>query len=117
MSRAALRALSDDLLELRHVERLEQVIVGAQLHRLDGRLRRAVGGHQDDQQLRVDLADAPQRFQARDAAHADVHDDQVGLELGDDPQALLAAGRGGQLDLRRIKDPLERVLHVRFVVN
>ena len=63
------------------------------------------------------LADAPQGFQARDAAHAHVHDDQVGLELGDDPQALLAAGRGGQLDVRRIKDPLERVLHVRFVVN
>ena len=48
-----LERVGDDFLELRHVERLEQIIVGAELHRLDGGLRGAVGGHQNDQQLGI----------------------------------------------------------------
>ena len=104
-------------LELGHVERLEQIIVSAQLHRLDGRLGGAVSGHEDDEQLGVNLPDAAERFQAADAAHANVHDHQVRFEPGNQLQPLLAAGRGGQLDFRRIKDAPERVLHVLFVIN
>ena len=40
-----------DFLELGNVERLQQVIVRAELHGLDGGLGGAVGGHQDDEQL------------------------------------------------------------------
>ena len=47
-----LERVGDDFLELGNVERLEQIIVGAELHRLDGRLRGAVGGHQNHEQLR-----------------------------------------------------------------
>ena len=112
-----LQGVEDDLLQLGHVKRLEQIVVGAQLHRLDGGLRRAVGGHQDDQQLGIGVVNAPQGFQPREAAHAHVHDHEVGFETGDDPQALLAARRGGQLDVGRIEDALKRILHVRFVVN
>jgi hypothetical protein len=86
--------------QLGDIERLEQVIVRAQLHRFDGGLRRAVSGHQDDEQLGVHLPDAAERFHARDAAHADVHQDEVRLELGDELQALFAAGRGEEFDLR-----------------
>ena len=48
-----LERVADEFLELRRVERLEQIIVRAELHRLDGGLRRAVGGHQDDEQLGI----------------------------------------------------------------
>ena len=99
-----LERVGDDFLELGHVERLEQIIVSAELHRLDGGLRRAVGGHQDDEQLGIGRADSAERFQAVHAAHAHVHEDEVGLEFGNDLQTLLAAGGGGELDVRRIKD-------------
>ena len=109
--------VADNFLELRHVERLEQIIVGAELHRLDGGLRRAVGGHQDDEQLGIGGADAAEGFQAVHAAHAHVHQHEVGLEFGNDLQPFLAARSGGQFDFRRIKNPLERIPHVLFVIN
>ena len=62
-------------------------------------------------------ADAAQGFQAVHAAHAHVHEHQVGLEFGNDFQSLLAADGGGQFDFRRIKNPLERIPHVLFVIN
>ena len=43
----------DQQFELGHFERLEHVVVRARLHRLDGCRGRAVGGHHNDQQLRV----------------------------------------------------------------
>ena len=77
-----LEGVENDLFEAGHVEGFEEVIVSAQFHRLDGGLGGAVGGHHDDHLLGVDLAKAAERFQAAHAAHADVHDDQVGLERG-----------------------------------
>ena len=62
-------------------------------------------------------ADAAQGFEAVHAAHAHVHQHEVGLELGNDLQPFLAARGGGQLDFRRIKNPLERIPHVLFVIN
>ncbi len=112
-----LERVADEFLDLHRVERLEQIIIRAELHRLDGGLRRAVGGHQDDEQLGVGGADAAQGFEAVHAAHAHVHQHEVGLEFGNDLQSLLAAGRGGEFDFRRIKNPLERIPHVFFVIN
>ena len=54
-----LQRIGHQLFEPRDIEGLEQVIVGAQLHGLDGRLRGAVGGHEDDRKLRIELADPP----------------------------------------------------------
>ena len=112
-----LERVGDDFLELGRVERLEQIIVGAELHRLDGRLGRAVGGHQNDEELGVGGADAAERFESVHAAHAHVHEHEVGLEFGNDPQPFLAGRGGGQFDFRRIKNPLERIPHVLFVIN
>ena len=112
-----LERVGDDLLELGHVERLEQVIVGPELHRLDGGLRGAVGGHQDDQQLGVDLrirrrVSRPLMPPMRMSMMT-----RSGLSLGISFKPFLAAGGGGQLDFRRIEDAPERVLHVRFVID
>ena len=112
-----LEGVEHDLLEARHVEGFEQVIVSPQLHRLDGRLRRAVGRHHDDHLLGVHLAQPAKSVQAAHAAHPHVHDHQVGFEPGDQLQSLLAAVRRCQFDFRLVKYPAERVLHVHFIVN
>ena len=79
-----LEGVGDQLLDFHRVERLEQIIICAQLHRLDGGLGGAVGGHQDDQQLGVGGAEAAQGFESVQTAHADVHEHEVRLEFGDD---------------------------------
>ena len=107
MSRAALSALPTSSLIFRRVERLEQIIIRAELHRLDCGLRRAVGGHQNDEQFRIARADFAERFESVHAAHAHVHEHEVGLEFWNEFQTFLAARRGGQFDFRRIKNPLE----------
>jgi hypothetical protein len=112
-----LERVADNFLDLGRVERLEQIIVRAEFHRLDGGLRRAVGGHQNDEQLGVGGADAAEGFQTVHAAHAHVHQHEVGFEFGNDLQSFLAGGGGGQFDFRRIKNPLERIPHVLFVIN
>jgi hypothetical protein len=67
--------------------------------------------------LASDLAQAAQGFQAADAAHAHVHDDQIGLEAGDEFQAFLAAVGRGQLDVGLVKNAAERILHIRLVID
>ena len=52
-----LQRLADHPPQLVQVERLEQVVVGALLHRLDGRVRRLGHGDEDDRDARVDPAD------------------------------------------------------------
>src|ERR1035437_6764232 len=112
-----LERVGDDFLELQRVERLEQIIVGAELHRLNGRLRRAVGGHQNDEELRIGGADPAERFESVHTAHAHIHEHEVGLEFGNDLQPFLAGRCRGQFDFRRIKDSLERIPHILFVIN
>ena len=90
----------NDLLQFRHVEWFEQIIVGAQLHRFNGHLRRAVGSHHDDRQFFVGLANAPQGFQTVHSAHPHVHNDQVWLHLGNQFQPFFPAGGSGQLNFR-----------------
>ncbi len=80
-----LQRIGHQLLEPRNIEGLEQVIVGAQLHGLDGRLRGAVGGHEDDRKLRIELADPPQGFQAVEPGHANIAEHQVGLHRWNEP--------------------------------
>ena len=63
---------------LLRIERLHDVVERAVLHRLDGRLRRAEGGHEDDELPRIDRADVLERLDAAHAAHADVEEDDVG---------------------------------------
>jgi hypothetical protein len=112
-----LERVGDDFLELQRVERLEQIIVSAELHRFNGRLRRTVGGHQNDEELGIGGADPAERFESVHAAHAHIHEHEVGLEFWNDLQPFLTARRGGQFDFRRIKSSLERIPHILFVIN
>jgi len=58
------QGVADHQAELRDLERLGDVVVAAELHRLDGRLHPAVGGHHDDQRLRIAAADLAQQVDA-----------------------------------------------------
>ena len=75
---ASSRALASDVAELVEVDRLEQVLEGAPLHRLDGRLGRGERGDDDDRQPRVDPADLVEGVQARHVGQAHVEDHDVG---------------------------------------
>ena len=109
--------LGEQVLEMRDVERLEDVVVGAELHRLDRRLRRAVGGHHDDDLPRVDLPDFLERIEPALLAHADVHHDEVGLRLRAMPDALVA--RLGAQDVERLlfQQAAEGIVDVLLVVD
>ena len=63
--------------ELVEIERLGQVVVGAFLERLHGRLHGGVGGHDHDGDSRIERLDFGQRREARNLDHPDIHQDQV----------------------------------------
>ena len=109
--------LEKQVLQLGNVEGLEHVIVGPALHRLDGRLRGAVGRHHDHDLLRVDLAQFLERVETALLAHADVHHDQVGHRFTGHTDALVA--RLGALDFERflLQQPAKGIMDVLLVVD
>ena len=85
--------LADHPPQLVQVERLEQVVVGALLHRLDGRVRRLGHGDEDDRDARVDLADLLVDLQAGLVGQAQVEENDIG-RLGTDALEPFGAGAG-----------------------
>ena len=81
--------------QLGQVEGLGQVVVGAPLHGLDGRLDAAVGGQHERLQLRLALLELCQQLDAAHARQVQVEQGDVDTRLGRLGQRLLAAaGRG-----------------------
>ena len=112
-----LECVGDDFLKLGDIKRLKEIIIGPQFHGLNGSLGSAVSRHQNDEQFGVRVPNPAKGFQSAHAGHADIHENQVGLEFGNDLQALFSAGGGGELDFGRIKNPLDRITHVFFIIN
>ena len=83
--------LADHSTQLLQVERLEQVVVGALLHRLDGRVRRLGHGDEDDRDARVDAADLLVNLQARLVGQAQVEENDVRMP-GTDPLEPFSSG-------------------------
>ena len=75
--RHALEHALDHQLELVVVERLRHVVGGAELHRLDGDLLRAVGGDHDDRGVGRVLLDPAQQVHAGHLPEVEVGDDDV----------------------------------------
>ena len=107
----------DERFEFRHVERFQHVIVRAEFHRLDGRLRRAVGGHHDDQQFRIQAAQLAQHLQSVAGAHANVHDDKVGPLRRDLANGLGAVARFHNLQFGRLEIAAECAPNIGIVIN
>ena len=72
-----LQGLGDQGQDIRNLGGLEDVFEGPQLGGLDGGIRGAEGGHDDDRQLGLDLVDGPEGLQAAHPRHAHIHDHQV----------------------------------------
>ena len=73
---AVLQRLVDHDLQPDRVDRLEDHVIGAQLHRLDGGLYRRIAGHHDDRHGQLALADRPDQVQAVHPRQPQVGQDQ-----------------------------------------
>jgi len=76
------------------VEGLQQVVVGPQLHRLDGGVGRAEGGHDDDRRLDLPLLDLGQGVQPVQPRHLVVQQHGVERLLGEAGQGRHAVRAG-----------------------
>ena len=103
-----LQRLADDPSQLAQVERLEQVVVGPLLHRLDGRVRRLGHGDEDDRDARIDLADRLVDLQPGLVGQAQVEQNDVG-RLGADALDPFRAGAG---HLDPVSGAGERLAHL-----
>ena len=93
LRRAAHR--DEDLIDLK---RLRQVIVSAELHRLDRRGRVAVSRHDDRRNLRSDRLEPPQRFDAVEAGHDAIEEHDRGLFGHDAVKRGLAVSGGDRVE-------------------
>jgi hypothetical protein len=84
-------------LQLLEINRLLQVVEGAQLHRLDRAFDRAMGGHDDHRHRRVEFADPAQQVDAAHPGQAHVGEDHVRPQLLEHAERTL--GVSGNLGL------------------
>ena len=90
------RLLEDDEHRV-HVERLDEVVLGARAHRLDRRLDARERGHHHEHGVGALLARALEERDAVHARHADVGEDRRRREPGEQRERLLAVRRLGDL--------------------
>jgi hypothetical protein len=72
---------------------LEQVVLRTQAERLDHRLDRGVGGHQQHHGLGVQLADGLEHRQPAGAGHPEVTQDHIDIDFREAPERGRAVGR------------------------
>ena len=88
------------------------------LHRLNGRLRSAEGGHQNHWSFGIKFSQPLQRFNSGDAAHTHIHDHQIRLELRNQFQRRLAtAGRVQVQSVLAAENPFKRIANIRLVID
>ena len=80
-----------------HVERLHQVVVRAQPHRLDRRLDAGKRGHHHEARLAPLLLCLPEQAEAIQLRHPHVGQDDVRGQFGNSGEALLAIGSVGDV--------------------
>ncbi len=113
-----LQRLADHPPQLVQVERLEQVVVGSLLHRLDGRVRRLGHGDEDDRDAGVEAADLLVDLQPGLVGEAEVEQDHIRRPLGDATDPLRAGTGHINPVLRGAEDLVDlRQDQVRVVVH
>jgi hypothetical protein len=103
-----LQRLADHAAELVRVERLAQVVGGALLHRLDGRVRRLRNGHEDDRDPGVDGPDLLVNCQPGLVGQVQVEENDI---RGSGPDPLEPFGTGGS-HLDPVSRRGERLAHL-----
>ena len=104
-------------LELAQRERLDEVVVGADVQPLDAVVDGVARGQHQDRGAVPGLAQAPADLEAVELGHEDVQDDRVGRALGKHVQGLLAVLGEGDIVVVEPQRTLERPPHGRLVVN
>ncbi len=102
ISAAARERPPHDERELIDVERLRQVVDGAELHGVDGGPDRSGGGQHDDRDVRAQVAQATQDVEAVHAGHDEVEEHEVDRLAGDAGERARAVARE-----KRLVDALE----------
>ena len=90
--------LAHDLLELTGVQRLEQIVVGPELHGLNGRVGRAVSGDKDDQGPGIELVQFTEDVQSGSVAETNVKQDHIRYLVGGQVQSLARGFRAENVD-------------------
>ena len=109
--------LTHHLLKLAGVQRLDQVIVGAEFHGLDGGVGRAVSRDEDDEALGIELVKIVEDIEPGAVAEPDVEQDHIRRFFGGQLQTF--GGRLGteNLDAFLCENLLDAEANARLVVN
>ncbi|MEZ4427874.1 MAG: hypothetical protein R3A51_09340 [Nannocystaceae bacterium] len=99
------------------LERLLEEVERALLHRLDRLGDRAVGGQDDDGDLGVLGADAPQEAHPVEVGHAQVGDEHARRPRGDPRERLDAVGGGLDVVTRQLEGFGQEAAHALLVVD
>jgi hypothetical protein len=99
------------------VDRLGQVVAGAEAQRLEHVLLVGVGGEDDDAQLGALLAQAPEHLQPVQVGKLDVEDHHADLRILGGGQRLGAAGGGGVRDARLVEGLPDHLAEEALVVH
>ena len=91
------QGLADGLEHFRRFEGLELVVEGPALRGLDGRVGRALAGHDDDGQRRLNLPDLGQGVQTVHAGQTDVQNNQIKFRVFQAPHGLFGPAHADDL--------------------
>ena len=117
MRRLISKARADEFAQLLQLQRLEEVVEGPELHRLDGCVRRPVAGDEDDRDLGVALMDAAEDVQTGEVGQRQIQEHDVGVVLGDHGQPFRRRGRRQHGDVRLLKAPSEGIEDSRLIID
>ena len=113
----ALEGVADDEADFVQLERLGDVVVGAQLHRLDRGLRGGDGGDDDHGHVRGDLLGRAQHLQPVHLGHAQVGDDGVRGVATEGLDGSLAARGGEDVIAFLLEGDGEEVPHALLIID
>ena len=111
-----LARVADERAQLVVVEVLGDVVIGAVLHRLHGRLDLADGRDHDDFDERVVLPDDAQDLEAADPRQAHVEQNQIDVFAIQDREGGFATGHAEHVVVT-LQDRRQRVAHALVVVD
>ena len=99
------------------VDRLRQVVEGADLHRLDGRFQRGVPGDEDHLQLGLEGLQLARQIEPGGAEQVLVHERDVDGKPAGDLERAFGPARDLDVPVRLEQQPPQNVQHHRFVVD
>ena len=107
----------EQMVQPREIERLRQVVDGAQLDGFDGAVDRRVAAHQNDLTVGISLADRAQDFDATDVGQTQIDDGDVGSMIRQLTERLFAVWARDDVEAGRFGQSRDEIQHRWFVVH